>query len=330
MRSCILGVLLGLGGCVGDARDGLGAGAATAGESDDGDGDEDTDAEMLFDVEGGEGEDGTGDGAKDHGCRGIDFLFVIDDSPSMVDEQSNLVASFPGFFEAMTQALDDEAQSFQIMVTDTDAQNGIYGPQQVGCDATLGAGKVNDAEDQPCGIVGGRRFVTDEQPDLEGTFECLALVGTYGANDEMPAGAITRAVDPLVAPGQCNEGFVRDDAILVVTVITDEEDGVGYEGSAGDPSGWHAAVLEAKHGDPEGVVVLGLVGDSGLPNPVCSDYDPAQQTGAQDAVRLREFVGLFGERGSWASVCSPDYSPFFAQAVDLIEGTCDAYVPPQG
>jgi hypothetical protein len=39
----------------------------------------------------------TGDTAIDEGCGKIDFLFVIDNSASMLGEQESLIQSFPGF-----------------------------------------------------------------------------------------------------------------------------------------------------------------------------------------------------------------------------------------
>src|SRR5690606_41723616 len=69
----------------------------------------------------------------------------------------------------------------------------------------------------------------------------------------------TRRSSDLVAPQgpahDCNEGFIRDDAILVVTFITDEDDNQG-DGSAGTPDGWKAALVSAKKGDDAGIVVL--------------------------------------------------------------------------
>jgi hypothetical protein len=53
----------------------------------------------------------------DKGCRKIDFLFVIDNSDSMDDEQANLARSFTGFIGVMRQVLD--ATDFHIMVVAT-------------------------------------------------------------------------------------------------------------------------------------------------------------------------------------------------------------------
>ena len=50
----------------------------------------------------------------------------------------------------------------------------------------------------------------------------------------------------LNGPGGCNEGFLRDDALLMVTFAANTPD----IDSAGKPKLWADAVLAAKHGDP--------------------------------------------------------------------------------
>ena len=45
-----------------------------------------------------------------------------------------------------------------------------------------------------------------------------------GDGSERPMEAMIAAVSTLNVPGQCNEGFLRKDALLVVTFITDEEE----------------------------------------------------------------------------------------------------------
>jgi hypothetical protein len=53
------------------------------------------------------------------GCKGIDFLFVIDNSGSMGDEQKGLIQSFPGFLSAIQAAVPNG--DYQVMVVDSDA-----------------------------------------------------------------------------------------------------------------------------------------------------------------------------------------------------------------
>ncbi len=336
---------------------------------------------IRLDVAGGMGTGGDDPGG-DKGCRGIDFLFVVDNSGSMQDEQENLASSFPGFVDAMQEKVAElEAGDFHIMVTDTDAipirnpgaycglscddvQDFCYADngsdlvpcafsqesgcmlkcredlndscdagsckELLGCDecgCNLGAGLLDDLESAPCGVAGGKRYIQDGQPNLHETFSCLAQVGTDGDGDERIAQATVTALSPeMLGNAGCNSGFVRDDAILVVTLITDEEDSFHGEGSAGDPPDWYDAVLASKNGDEEAIVMLDLLGDYGQPGAVCNDEGNGN---GEYPPRLHEFIESF-PRHVTGSVCEPNYAGFFEQAVDLIKDTCEVYVPPQG
>jgi hypothetical protein len=260
--------------------------------------------------------------ALDKGCQQIDFLFVIDNSDSMEDEQANLATSFPGFIKVMQLVL--EARDFHIMVVATGGDREEEDEptlDAVECQDVQGAGRRVSEDDVDCGIEGGSPFMLDTQPDLEATFACVAQVGTDGAAIEKPIDAILAATGgALNAPGRCNAGFLRDDALLVVTFITDEED----RRSEGEPEEWRQALLDAKHGNEAAVVLLGLVGDNnidgGLLGGPCSSGD------ADGAPRLQEVVGSLD--GVLGSVCAPDYTPFFQTAAGSINRACSTFVPP--
>ncbi|HVI01336.1 MAG TPA: hypothetical protein VM869_21610 [Enhygromyxa sp.] len=273
------------------------------------------------------------------GCNKIDFLFVIDSSGSMQNNQANLIASFPGLVAAMMDNV--EADDWHVMVIDADGQWGGSDcanactslglcpdepsfpcdtpPPQL-CDISLGAGQVapmgEAASNQDCAIAGGARYIQSGEPDLLSAFSCVAKVGIDGSDAERPMDALVRALGTeLNEPGGCNEGFVRDDAILVITIITDEPD----EHSDGDPADWADAVIAAKGGNAEAIVVLGLLPDGDLAMPLCGDE-------AVLAPRMTEFLQLF-DASSRASVCEPDYSPFFLDAVSVISQTCETFDP---
>jgi hypothetical protein len=284
-----------------------------AGDDSNGDGDGDA---PLFDVGTGMGEAGD----EEHvGCRGIDFLFVVDNSGSMLDEQVSLVTSFPGFVSKIEDTLEEDAKDFHVMVVDTDDGFGFHpDPQPGSCEAELGAGIVTDSTLYPCGFPDGRRYVTNADASLPGAFGCAAYVGTGGDPGERPAEAMGRALGEMSEPGACNDGFVREDSILVVTIITDEED----TDSAGAPVDWIQPLLDAKAGDLDSVVMLGLFDDQDLPNPLCVNGL------AQKAPLLAEFVGMFGDRALRGSVCADSYDGFFADAVDIIDQACSDFEPP--
>ena len=57
------------------------------------------------------------------------------------------------------------------------------------------------------------------QTDLKGTFACAAQVGTSG--DQRMGQTLAAAVQPWMNDeGSCNDGVLRDDALLMVTLIT--------------------------------------------------------------------------------------------------------------
>lgn len=325
--SCMVAALaLALVGCNGDDDEGAGGGSSTGGPE--------TSASTGADgsTSTGFAQGSTGSGGDD-GCQKVDFLFVIDNSVSMNDEQAALVASFPAFIDTIESTVAAHSD-YHIMVADTDAwgrcstANGWVGETPGSptcndyiestvfdeCDRVVGAGVVDPAgqyaSNMKCDVYGDNRYIVEGDPDASATFACMAKVGTAGNSSERPMDAIVGAVSTeLNEPGGCNEGFLRDDAILVVTFISDD---TNYE-DTGTPQDWYDAVVAAKGGHPESVVVLGL-----------TPYE-----GAMAGKHWHDFIGLWGDKGLEASVGLADYSPFFAEAVALVDQTCDEFVPPQ-
>jgi hypothetical protein len=259
-------------------------------------------------------------------CGKVDFLFIIDNSGSMSEEQANLVTSFPGFITAIQGTL-DTVEEYNVGVITTDA----YGPntEVPGC-SVLG-GLVtrtggSSSSNMVCGPYdAGANFMT-QADDLDTTFACAAQVGTSGNGFEVPMQAMQAAIDPngpLLQSGGCNEGFLREDALLVLVIITDENDGPSDpEGSPspGTPMDWYDAVVAAKDGIPENVVVVSLVNAAGGPCPT-GDL-------VYDGVHIVEFTDLFGDNGLVGGVCEPDYSPTLAEAVAVIDVACENFMPP--
>jgi hypothetical protein len=295
------------------------------------------------------------------GCQKVDFLFVIDNSGSMADEQKNLKDSFPGFMNGIRETL--KAQDFHIMAVDTDAESSFQTMSctngecqctlapgccidvceqgnkscngdlctdiepQKDCRIALGSGRVDDGAGNDCDIADDRRFMLADQPDLDASFACVASVGIDGDAEERPMDAMLAAISkPFNESDGCNAGFLRDDAILVVTFITDEEEKPGMGGSMGGPSDWYDALVAAKGGNEAAVVVIGFFGDTDQPGAICSPPTDLGD-GAEPSPLLREFVTLAGEWGLIASVCADDYGPYFAEAISKIDNACDSFDP---
>jgi len=249
-------------------------------------------------------------------------LFVVDNSLSMLEEQRALINSFPRFMSVVTEALGSD--DFHVMVVDTDAGSlgdllgSLLGgaPLDTGCGGQLGAGRRLRQDGAECGLPGDQRFIDATQSDPAAAFSCIAEVGLLGDPREAPVDAMLASLAPgSNAPGGCNAGFLREDAILVVTVIGDEDDQV----SQGEPSVWHDALVASKGGNEEVIVFLGLVGD-GEGGSGCGGED------AEPAPRLQSLAEAF-TFGSTASVCADDYGFFFEDAVSVIDTSCAVFPP---
>jgi hypothetical protein len=255
------------------------------------------------------------------GCTKVDFLFVIDNSGSMGDDQVNLVTNFPAFIEGIQATLQD-VDAYQVgVITTDDYEFNVAGCNVLGGLVARTGGQ--DSSDAQCGpYATGANFMT-EQDDLPQAFACAAKVGTDGSGSERPMQALQVAVQKQHGdPGECNEGFLRDDALLVIVIITDEADGPGDPGSnpsPGTPQDWHDAVVQAKAGIAENIVVVSLIHDFGGPCPPSS--------AVADGANIAAFTELFGDNGFVGGICS-DYGPLFAQATGIIDGACQNFMPP--
>ena len=268
---------------------------------------------------------------KPAGCEGkIDFLFVISRYGGMSYFQAQLLDAFPKFIDTIEAKFADF--DYHIMVVDGDELWGLSTcdeqcPEQcvpgypcnytpTTCDTTMGAGVVfpagGDATNKLCKIAGGRRYMTKGQTDLKATFACAAQVGVSGR--AWIGEALTAAVLPGInGPGGCNDGFLRDDALLMVTLISNTYD-VDEKpfGSKGTPETWAAAVLAAKHDDPEAVVMFSIL----RAYPECHENDRTCQM-----VKMFPHHLLFDRDAL-------DYGPAFDQATNLVADACADFEPP--
>ncbi len=263
---------------------------------------------LLWDRDSG-GEDEAGDdddgheGGGEQTCEDVDFLFVIDNSGSMADNQSKLVANYGVFIDGIRDAV-DAVESMHVGVVTTDA----YPYNAPDCQA-LGGLVVQTGGPRSSGghcgpYADGFNFMT-ERDDLDARFPCAASVGIDGSGAESPLTAGLAAISsPLVDDGQCNEGFVRDGALLVLVIITDEEAEV-------DPQFAASGIIGAK-GLSDTVVVL-------LANTPGSDCEISG--GAQVGEGLASFASIF-PHGFVGPICASDYTEVFTQAVDVVEEAC--------
>jgi hypothetical protein len=251
-------------------------------------------------------------------CDQVDVLFVIDNSGSMADEQANLVASFPGFIAGIESILPSADYHVGVVTTDANEHNG-NNCHRIGA-LTIATGGEASSNAQCGPYADGNRFMTAAD-DLDACFSCAAQVGIEGNGLERPMDAIAAALDPFRADlGVCNAKFLREDALLVLVLITDEED---EDDSLGGPEEWKANVMAAK-GDEERVVVLSLVGHA-KPN-ACIPGQWDGKVGAEIAPRLIEFTESFSH-GQVGDVCAGSYAEFFTDGIHGIADACNVVVP---
>lgn len=165
--------------------------------------------------------------------RDLDILFVVDNSPSMWEQQASLAANFPRMMDVLEQ-LDGGLPNVHIGVTTSDvgttATNGTAAPQ-IG---SIGNGGCIDAGDngalQTSDALAGAPFISDiALPDgsrarnytgaLRDVFGEIAQVGAMGCGFEQHLHAMSRAFT-----NPANAGFLRPSANLAVVIVADEDD----------------------------------------------------------------------------------------------------------
>jgi hypothetical protein len=255
----------------------------------------------------------------DQGCANVDVLYVIDNSPSMYEEQQTLIANFGNFVADMQSALVD-VDSYHIgVITTDDYQNGGWlddGDDSVNAQVPtcqhLG-GLVVQAQAGLCTpFVDGFNFIT-EHDDLGSKFQCIANVGENGDSDEYVGDALIAAITEGQGQTGCNANFIRDDAMLIIVILTDENDS-----SNTNENQWYQAVVTAK-GMETNVVVLSLIWKDSWNN--CTNAF-SETNGTQ----IESFTNMFTNH-SVGNICDNSYAGFFADAIPTIEGACDNFEP---
>src|SRR5574338_377798 len=164
--------------------------------------------------------------------RDLDILFVIDDSPSMIDKQSNLKNSFPVLDNTLS-ALEGGLPNIHLGVITTDM--GTKGADETTPGPSIGngpggcAGSGKDGLLQINGATVMGTFLSDVDNGgtrmknytgtLEQAFSAMASAGANGCGFEQPLAALKRSFEQVA-----NAGFIRSTARLAIVLLTDEDD----------------------------------------------------------------------------------------------------------
>ena len=264
------------------------------------------------------------DAAPVESCDKMDILFVVDNSGSMGQEQANLATNFPGFIGV----LDDAELDYRVGITTTGMDYEYTIDTPLGPIPGSETGGDNGELLQRCNMQ--RRWVEASDTNPSGDLSCAAEVGSGGPSTEMPLAAMRAAFDDRIADGT-NAGFLRDDALLAIVILTDENDcsyeqsvnfpfGAGICDSMMEPVSNYVGFMDNLTGDRARWATAVIAGPG--PGPCSSTFGDADE-----ATRLNEWVNLTGTNAVISSICEGDLTVALEDALDTFELACNNFPP---
>lgn len=183
----------------------------------------------------------------------VDILFAVDQSGSMDDDQAALASNFSAFISQLSYYTDD----WQIMV-------------------------AND--DDGCNNSG---ILTTDTPNYQTQFTRAVSQGGGAWTEALLT--VTSTAIQKTGGGECNQGFLRTDALLHVIIVSDEPEQ--------SVRSWdhYVNILQSEKGDPSLVKISAVAGD----------YPGGCSTGrnsAEPGTGYYEAVSYTG--GEFLSICS--------------------------
>ncbi len=245
------------------------------------------------------------------GCKKVDVIISVDNSSSMTEE----VAAFQGpVFESFPQALLSVGaglENFHLAVIDACNNLPFFHDH--------GQGGF-------CNYTTGRNFMVSTSSTMPVEYRCVTSLTQSGYqrmedrcsgenDDEQPGNTAADAVS-LPARDQQNADFLRDDALLFVIAITDEDEQPVPRASAQEIVDKFVAAKQ----DIKNVVFLGIGG--------ASDCDGLYGS-ADDARFLQELTGVFAaaNRGLFWDLCGGSLADGVLTALELVDSACIDFDP---
>lgn len=262
-------------------------------------------------------------------CAKMDVLFVIDDSASMGEEQKEMagrlgtVTRILDGFQAKGGALLD----YRLAVTTTGRDIREHIDAGVPFPPTDYAG-MNGKLRRVCTMT--RPWLERGDPDLEANFACAINAGISGPPYEMPLEVTKLALDDRTKDGQ-NAGFFRDDAVLAVVVLTDEDDCSLHvdevtltltgpnpcldvdAGGLAVPVADYFPIFDALKGGRERWSFAAIAAPERCTSPLGD---------AEKATRLQQFVAGVGKNGVFGSICDGDVNKVLEAALTTFGVAC--------
>jgi hypothetical protein len=285
------------------------------------------------------------------GCEKMDVLFVIDDSASMEEEQANLILNLRSFVDVLDAYRTGSGGQldYRLGVTTTAGLAQVYAitPEFPGeePEPILEFDEfppANGALLHPDRCMPDRAWIERADGSTAPNFACRAVVGTTGSGLEMPLLMMERALTTRVEDG-ANAGFVRDDALLVVVVLTDEDDcsspadrvdveirmtAEGWELVPDPCAALASSVIEVDRFVAELDRVKG--GRGRWAAAVIAGPGPGECSSsfgvATEAPRLRSFVEQAGENATFQSICAGDLAAALTSSLETFSNACGDFL----
>jgi hypothetical protein len=270
-------------------------------------------------------------------CSKMDILFIIDDSGSMGEEQGNLAQNFPQFIEVLDNymAANGSGLDYRVAVTTTGRDlDYVIAPEPIpGFPITIPPIPMSESGDngvmrQECGMT--KRWIDSSDSNVASTFSCVAEVGTGGPSLEMPLYATQLALGDRISDGT-NAGFLREDSLLGVIILTDEDDCSRTDNDftlANDQCGQNnadylppsdtVAFLDQLTGSRARWATAVIAGATSC----SSSFGDALK-----ATNLQEFVSLTGDNAVFSSICDGDLATPLQEAIATFDSACQGFEP---
>ncbi|OQW48435.1 MAG: hypothetical protein A4S09_04460 [Proteobacteria bacterium SG_bin7] len=217
----------------------------------------------------------------------VDILWVIDNTPSMAQHQTVLAQKSGAFLNGLLSRNLD----FRIAATTVDMRSG----------GTEGK------------FIGSPAVLTKSTPNIAAAFNQKITVAEAAYDLEQGLGGMKRALE---LRSSTNTGFFRSDALLVVIVVTNEDDG-----SPGNPSDYISFLDTIKPRTPIGERnwVFHMIGVTGAAGENCSTYGNYTEPG----YRYMQLVDNSG--GAKTTICTGDFSAALAGVEKRIYDTASRF-----
>lgn len=264
-------------------------------------------------------------------CEKMDIVFVVDDSGSMEEEQKNLAANFPKFVAKIDSFKTKGGSKLDWRIAVTTTATNISYKIQVPFGGTMPMSEKGDdgAFRMPSSCGGTRRWIEKADKNASADFQCRAKVGTGGSSIEMPLQTTKLALNDRVADGT-NAGFLRDDALLAIIVLTDEDDCSRDDNNFTIQNDVCSTMQGVKPIAEYKQMLDTVAKGAGRWATAVIAGATACESGfgkAVEAKRLKEFVGMAGKNGTFSSICDGDLSGALEKALDTFDAACKTFPP---